>query len=59
MAKRVENKRKMQNTGLKTDKTKFDAQEQQTGKAMRLREKQALEARKNQELKILEQQVYL
>lgn len=57
MAKRIENKRKTQNTGLKNDKTKLDAQERQIGKATRLREEQVLQARKNQELKILELQV--
>lgn len=57
MVKKVDNKRRAQNSSLKIDKAKLDAQERQTEKSIRLREEQVVQAQKKYELNILEMQV--
>lgn len=57
MVKKTGNKRKSQNSSLKNDKAKLDAQERQTEKAFRLQEEQTIQVQKSHELKILEMQV--
>lgn len=58
MAKKIESRRKQpkNSTIIKADKSKLEAQQRQS-EINRKREEEALQAQKNEELKILEHQV--